>query len=139
MNRCRILFIALLFSAATALAVPQQIDYQGSLARPDGTPLDTTVTMTFRLYTLSAGGTTLWTETRPAVTSAGGLFAVPLGSVTILPDTVFNRAEVWLGLTVGNNTEMTPRVRIVSVGYSYRVGTVDGASGLVNGEWRVAE
>ena len=51
------------------------------------------------------------------------------GKLAALGDAVFNNAQVWLGITVGNNSETTPRSRIVSVGYSYRVGTVDGASG----------
>jgi hypothetical protein len=109
--------------------VPQQINYQGYLTNTSGNALDTTVAMTFKLYTDSLAGSLLWTETRPSVTVTKGLFNVRLGQVTSLGDAVFNNAQIWLGITVGNNTEMTPRSRIVSVGYSYRVGTVDGASG----------
>jgi hypothetical protein len=63
------------------------------------------------------------------VTVAEGFFNVRLGQVSALGDNVFNNAQIWLGIKVGNNSEMTPRSRIVSVGYSYRVGTVDGAAG----------
>jgi hypothetical protein len=110
-------------------AVPQQINYQGYLTDTGGNPLDTTVAMTFKLHTDSLVGSLLWTETRPSVTVADGLFNVRLGQVTALGDNIFNNAQIWLGITVGDNSEMTPRSRIVSVGYSYRVGTVDGASG----------
>ena len=110
-------------------AVPQQINYQGYLTNTGGNALDTTVAMTFKLYTDSTAGSLLWTETRPSITVTDGLFNVRLGQITALGDNVFNNAQVWLGITVGDNSEMTPRSRIVSVGYSYRVGTVDGASG----------
>jgi hypothetical protein len=109
--------------------VPQQINYQGLLTNTSGSPLDTTVSMTFILYTDSTAGTLLWTETRPSVTIAEGLFEVRLGQLTALNDNVLNNAQLWLGIAVGGDPEMTPRSRIVSVGYAYRVGTVDGASG----------
>ncbi|MBM3324384.1 MAG: hypothetical protein FJY66_01815 [Calditrichaeota bacterium] len=125
---CFVLASVVMASLAWA-AVPQQLNYQGYLTNPSGSPLDTTVAMTFKLYTDSLAGSLLWTETRPSVTVTDGLFNVRLGQITSLGDAVFNNAQVWLGITVGNNSEMTPRSRIVSVGYSYRVGTVDGASG----------
>jgi hypothetical protein len=118
------------FCTLSALgAVPQQINYQGYLTDTDGNALDTTVAMTFILHTDSLAGSLLWTETRPSVTVSDGLFNVRLGQLTALDDAVFNNPEVWLSITVGDNSEMAPRSRIVSVGYSYRVGTVDRASG----------
>ncbi len=121
--------LVICFTGTVASAVPQQINYQGYLTDTGGSPLDTAVAMTFKLYTDSTAGSLLWTETRPPVTVTDGLFNVRLGQLTALTDAILNNAQVWLGITVGNNTEMTPRSRIVSVGYSYRVGTVDGASG----------
>jgi hypothetical protein len=128
-------FIILLIAATHALAVPQLINYQGRLTDIAGTPLDTTVAITFKLYNGSGGGATLlWTEVHPAVAVNNGLFNRTLGATTALTDAVLNNAEVWLGVTVGSNTEMTPREQITSVGYSYRVGTVDGAtSGIIYG------
>ncbi|MBL0061281.1 MAG: hypothetical protein IPP40_07300 [bacterium] len=46
--------VATLAIAAFA-AVPQLINYQGSLTTSTGTPLDTTVSMTFHLYDGSGG------------------------------------------------------------------------------------
>jgi hypothetical protein len=131
MRRAFLISLVLCFVSTVSLfaTVPQQINYQGYLTNTGGSPLDTTVAMTFKLYTDSTGATLLWTETRPSVTVTKGLFNVRLGQVTALGDNVFNHTQVWLGITVGSNSEMTPRSRVVSVGYSYRVGTVDGASG----------
>ncbi len=123
------LVVLLLFGMALqSWAVPQLINYQGLLTRPDGSSLDTVVAMTFKLYGASSGGTALWTETQPSCTVRVGLFNALLGSGASIPDS-FHHSEIWLGITVGDNSEMTPRSRIVSVGYSYRVGTVDGANG----------
>lgn len=120
-------FLAILFVTLNAFAIPQLINYQGQLTSPTGTPLDTTVAMTFRLYPVPVGGALSWTESHPSVIVTDGLFNVLLGSVSTLPDQF--AVDRWLGITVGNNTEMTPRQRISSVAHAYRVGTVDGASG----------
>ena len=71
MRKC---VLVLLLFAGQVLALPQQINYQGSLTRTDGTALDTTVSMTFKLYTDSTAGSLLWTETRSSVAVAGGYF-----------------------------------------------------------------
>ncbi|MFH1010114.1 MAG: hypothetical protein V1784_02630 [bacterium] len=81
-------------SAILFAAVPQQLNYQGYLTDTDGNPLDTTVAMTFKLYTDSTAGSLLWTETRPSVSAAKGLFNVRLGQVTALDNNVFNNAQV---------------------------------------------
>ena len=53
-------------------AVPQQINYQGFLASTDGTPLDTAVVVTFKLYNLPSGGSPVWTQTQnPCSVRAG--------------------------------------------------------------------
>ncbi len=126
MKRLLVLWVATI--AVPCWAVPQMINYQGYLAETDGTPLDTVVSIAFTLYDAGVDGTPLWTEMQPSCTVRTGHFSVKLGSVTALIDP-FHDVEVWLGVRVGGNSEMMPRTRIVSVPYSYRVGTVDGASG----------
>ncbi len=122
-NMKKLLLVLLL--AANAIAIPQIVNYQGQLTSPTGVPLDTTVAITFNIWPTPAGGVSAWTEAHPAVVVTNGLFNVQLGSITALPDLFgVNR---WLGITVGNNTEMTPREQLVSVVHAYRVGTVDGA------------
>ena len=139
MNRIHFGIFFVLTTALLAWAVPQQINHQGFLTRTSGAPLDTTFAMTFMLYTDSLSGSLLWTENRPLVTVTAGLFNVKLGQSLVLPDSVFNPSQVWLGIRVGGDAEMTPCSRIVSVGYSYRVGTVDGASGgVIDGDVMVS-
>ncbi len=136
----RTILSLLVFAAAAFGAVPQQINYQGTLTRPDGTPLDTVVSMTFSLYD-QAGDPPLWTETQPACTVRAGLFAAALGSVIPIPNTMFlyygRLLQMWLGIAVGNDAEMTPQIAVQSVPYARVVGTLSGAmGGTVFGEIR---
>ncbi len=126
----RVLLTFILAVAAQAFAIPLQVNYQGQLTRSDGTPLDTTVAMTFRFWDNAVGeGVAYWVELWPSVTVTNGLFNVTLGANTPLTDSVFDHPQLWMGIRMGTDSEMTPRVRLVSVGYSYRVGTVDDAAG----------
>src|SRR5439155_2773657 len=84
--------------------------------------------ISFAIYDALTGGNQLWTETQ-SVTTNGGHFAVLLGSVTPLPGSVFNGSDRYLGITVPPDPELAPRQRLVSVGFAYRVSTVDGATG----------
>ena len=118
-----------LLSSLTLAAVPQQISYQGYLMSSDSLALDTTLTMTFKIYNDSVAGSAAWTEGPRSVTVSAGLFHVLLGQFTPLDEDVFNNPPTWLGVTVGSNSEMTPRTRMVSVPYAYYVGTVDRATG----------
>jgi hypothetical protein len=64
--------ILLLLAATTVFAdVPTTVNYQGFLTNPSGSPLDTTVQMTFQLYQ-GFGGPALWTEVQPSVIVSSG-------------------------------------------------------------------
>lgn len=120
----------LLLTAASAQAdVPQLINYQGRLTDGSGNPLDTTVAMVFSIYDAPTLGGVFWRETQTSVTVRGGLINVLLGSVEPLHDSVFRFPDRYLGVKVGDDPELTPRTRLLSVAYSHRVSTVDGAFG----------
>ena len=107
--------------------IPQTINYQGYLTDSIGNPLNGTVDMVFALYDVDTGGSPLWTETQTSVPVTDGLFSVNLGEV----DPITNPLDLpfdtsyWLGVTVGTDSEMTPRQPVTSVGYSYRAGIAD--------------
>ena len=105
--------------------VPELINYQGVLTDDGGNPLDTTVSMTFTVYDSETAGTALWTDTHGSVIVSGGFFDVVLS----IPTTVFDGSDLWLGTTVGDDPEMTPRHRIASVPYSYWSGSGSGGDG----------
>jgi hypothetical protein len=133
------LIVAVATTAALA-SVPQLMNYQGRLTNGSGTPIaSTTLTVAFSIYEAPAGGTVRWADTLNVTTDANGMFSILLGSVNPIPDTAFTAAECWLGIKVGADPEMAPRARLVSVPYSYRVKSVDGATGgAINGNTSIS-
>lgn len=126
------LFAALLFSIFAAAAVPTTINYQGYLKNSDGTPVATSVSVSFRLYTVANGGSAIWTETQPTVTPSNGIYQVTLGSVT--PLALAFDSQYYLGVTVGADPEMTPRLPLTSVPYARKAASVDaGTQTLLTG------
>ena len=74
------ILLVLVMIPCTALAVPQEINYQGYLTDAGGNPLNDRVEMTFRMYNAPSGGSLLWWEGPSAVTVTEGVFNVVLGS-----------------------------------------------------------
>jgi len=108
------------------------IPYQGRLADASGAPLTGTYILTFRLYNVASGGSPLWEEIwigANNVQVTNGLFNVMLGSITPIPQSLFTgNSSLWLGVDVGTDAEMTPRVQLGSVPYAILAQTVpDGA------------
>ncbi|MCB1047897.1 MAG: hypothetical protein KDC10_11930 [Calditrichaeota bacterium] len=103
---------------------PDRVDFQGRLADSGGSPLDSTLSIHFSLYDVETGGTSLWNES--VVTEVvGGLFHVLLGAYSPLDASLFSGPNRWIGLTVGDDAEMTPRVRVGAVPYALQAGAGD--------------
>ncbi|UCE08431.1 MAG: hypothetical protein JSW07_10585, partial [bacterium] len=86
------------------------------------------VSIQFKIYDSETNGNVLWSETQ-SVSVVDGLFSVLLGSVTPIQLSVFNGDDRYLALQVGNDSEMAPRNRLVSVGYSFRASDSDKLDG----------
>ncbi len=128
-NVLHALAVLFVFSQIVWGAVPQLINFQGILKDGSGNPVpDASYSVTFTIYDAATGGNNLWTETQ-SVSTTDGLFAVLLGSSNPVPDTAFKGSDRWLGIAVSPDGEMPARQRLVSVGYAYRVNSVDSASG----------
>ncbi len=122
--------IIVMLASMSIAEVPTTMNYQGKLN--DGTgPVTGTVAMTFTIYDALTSGNSKWTETHSSVSVTDGLFNVVLGNgtppVPIL-DTVISGADRWIEITTVGEI-ITPRTKMVSLPYSFRVATVDGASG----------
>src|SRR5262245_34789468 len=104
-------------SSMALAAVPATVGYQGRLYDQNGNPLSGTLNVVFALYSSDTGGTAVWTETQ-SITFANGYFDVQLGSVTAFGATAFNGTVRYLGVTVGGDSEMTPRASVASVPYA---------------------
>lgn len=117
------------FTGYLKAETPNLVSYQGLLTDNAGNPLAGTYSVTFTVYDAAAVGNSKWTETQSVTTDPRGLFSVMLGSVAPMSDTVFNGSARYLAIQVSGDPEMSPRTRIVSTPFAYRVHTVDGAAG----------
>lgn len=127
-----VVFVCLyLFTTPTNAAPNQQINYQGKLASTTGAAVgDTSYDMTFKLYTVSTGGSAIWTETltgADAVPTVNGLFSVMLGSTTPLTNVDFNQT-LYLGIEIGSDGEMTPRKILGTVPAAFDTVRLGGAT-----------
>lgn len=137
--------LALLVAAQSAGALPlgrpaaepynsstSTVAYQGRLADSFGNPLTGTYNMEFRLYSQVSSGTALWNEMwtgSNSVQVSDGLFNVMLGSLTPIPQNVVTgNNSLWLGIAVGTDSEMQPRVQLGSVPFAVQALTVPDGS-----------
>ncbi len=100
------------------------MSYQGRLADTGGNPLTDLYNMEFRIYDVPDGGTPLWEEYWTggnSVQVSDGLFNVMLGSIdNTLANAIAGHDELYLGITVGSDSEMSPRVQLGSVPFSFQ-------------------
>lgn len=93
---------------------PRTISHQGILTDPSGTPVaDASRSMTFAIYDVSSSGSPLWTETKD-VETIDGIFNTQLGSSNPITGVNFNQ-DLWLGITVAGDPEMSERTKLASV------------------------
>ena len=93
-----------------------EINFQGRLTTPDGAPVaDADYSLTFKLYNLAVGGAALATDTN-SVHTDGGLFNTSLSFGAALPQ--FNGQELYVGVTLSGESEMTPRIAVRPVPYA---------------------
>jgi len=129
---------ALIMAASLCWAdIPRLISYQGMLTDNTGTPINEPRDLTFTIYDALTNGTALWTETHTAVPIEGGLFNVILGGATTpIPDFVFDSVERFLGIKVGTDPELAPRIQLTSVGYAYRAKVATTSE--TDGDWVIS-
>ena len=129
MKRAFLLVVLLMLSVsvfAQTTAIPPMMNFQGHLAKPDGTPVpDSSYQITFSIFAASTGGTALWTQTMNPVMVHGGVFAVLLGNGNPLTADMLNGTP-YLEIKVGNAAPLAPRQQFASV--AFKANTVpDGA------------
>jgi len=122
-----LLFITVLLGFAVTIhaEIPGLMNYQGRLTNTAGEAVaDGEHDVTFKLYDESE--TVLWEESH-TVATADGLFTVQLGSNgSPLNAELFDCTECRLGITVGEDPEISPRTRLTTVPYAFKSGSVDG-------------
>jgi len=131
---CGIALIAL-FSRVSA-DVPPYINFQATITDSNGDPIPdgnhTVVVQIFDDPTLDTG--LIFAENHDILSENGIVsFLIGSGNITYggdnLLDTHFTSPDRWLSITVDDDPPMNPRIRLVTVPYSYKVSSVAGASG----------
>ncbi len=109
--------------------VPGQMNYQGYLTDlVSGDPLDGDYAMTLTLY--NEGDKAIWSETYPSVPVGNGIYNVILGQINALTPDLFEN-DVFLGVAVGTDDEMTPKLKLTSTPYAIKAGSAD----MLNGQY----
>lgn len=107
---------------------PINIPYQGRLADRAGIPLAGSFKMTFKLYNAAGAPAALWSESYQDANQVqvnNGLFNVMLGSLSPIDQGVISaNPELYLGVTINDDAEMQPRVKLGSVPFATQAWTV---------------
>lgn len=144
-----LLLCILWVSGAKAVAPPTTMSFQGRLTNTAGNIVaDGQYNMVFAIYSVSSGGSSLWTETRETtnrVTVTNGLFSVRLGEVTPLTASIFSsNSSLYFGIQIATpatatcstaacatfETEMTPRSQLATSAYSFNATNAEDATNL---------
>jgi len=130
MKRIAFLLLTLmlvLFSTNTIAQLPRVINYQGILLGSNEQPVpEGHYKITFRLY--DEANNQLWSEVHNQLFVGGGHLHVFLGSKNplILP---FDKGY-FLGIQVGNEPELQPRMFMAAVPYSFRADDANHVGGI---------
>jgi hypothetical protein len=118
-----------------AAGVPTILSYQGFLTDSSSQPIMGQKTITIKLYSVPSGDI-FWSETQ-TVNVRNGNFAVALGKINPLNPNQFS-SNVDVGLTLGSDSEMTPRQALASVPFAFNAnngvpqGVIVMWSGAIN-------
>lgn len=128
------LLLCALSTVKAADGINKQLTFYGVLKASSGsTVADGDYDMVFKIYEAASGGTALWTGTHTtangnAVEVKDSNFVAMLGSGTGNAMTLdFTSDTFYVGITVGTDSEMTPRQRIGASAYSFNADAVDGS------------
>ncbi len=132
------LLMGLMAIPADAQQVPQLLTVQGYLTDSSGAPVTATaLTVQATLYddaTASGDSNRLYQVIR-RVDVTNGNFTMLLGrppgnmSDPVIENAVFSRPSLWVGIAVGSDSEMSPRLRVTAVPFAVRAGTADTVQG----------
>lgn len=125
-------FLCVLITAPRAAlgAAPREVPIVGVLTSTNGRPKPAgTYPVVIGLYTAAHSGALEYSESK-SVTVAGndGIFQTMLGDTTPIPTTLIFDRRYWVGITVGSDPEMTPRLPLAAVPYALMAEDIADAS-----------
>lgn len=117
-------------ASAAPTAPPRILSFQGRLTDNLDNPITTPTDIRFSIYNdpTASGAALLWQEVQYLIEpDQDGIFSVLLGSNTTIPSTVFSdNSSIYLGVTIRQTSELTPRQRVASVGYATNAEFLQG-------------
>jgi hypothetical protein len=121
-----ILSVLLISASFCYAAIPEIIGYEGRLTDQYGTPITASTQFTFKIYSAETGGSPVsgGTTIQTINPNTNGVFS----TVIAVPDSVFNGTDRWLGVAIGAESEMIPRIRVASAAYAYKALSADSAA-----------
>ena len=117
---------------AAAWALPDQILQEGLLLDDGDQPLEGQHRLRVRLYPAAAGGQPIFEEVHPAVVVFQGYYAIAIGSEQALPDGIFARPALYLGLSIDGGPELTPRTPLGKVPAAFVADVAQDAVGDIH-------
>ncbi len=121
-------FLTVLFFTGVNAQTPLTISYQGLLTDSSGAPKPNgSYTFIFRIYDTLEGSHELWRESKQLEVKRG-LFSASLGDVLPFEGLIDFSRQYWLGIQVGADPELSPRVRLNAVAYSFHTIKADSAA-----------
>ncbi|WP_428265594.1 hypothetical protein [Haliangium sp.] len=100
-----------------ARAQPVAVPIQGTLSDADDIPLEGQYAVRFAVYTTLTGGSPEFSETQ-TLNIKKGVFTAYLGDQSALDAGLFGDQQLYLGITVDEDEEMSPRLRFGAVPYA---------------------
>jgi hypothetical protein len=114
-----------------ASPVPTVIKFSSTIRDLDGRELFGPQSLTFALYQIQEGGSSIWIETETVTLDSHGRYTALLGSTSLggIPPALFASGETqWIGVTPDDGIER-PRVPITTVPYAFKAAEADTLGG----------
>lgn|GEM_PF-5896836 len=117
--------MGVLWTGGAWALVPSQLNQQGRLFDASGVPKQGEVNFKFAVYASATAEAPLWSEEQ-SLSLDDGYFSARLGTTTPIDLSVFDGQGLYLGVSVGDDAEMTPRQPLVSVPFALVSNNVVG-------------
>jgi len=134
LRNLQIAVIILLLSIEVLFAVPGLMNYRGKLYE-SGTPVTGIRNIRFMIFDTPTGPGLLWDSGVQVIQVNNGYYNYTLGTNIPIPSNIFTNDFLYLEVEV-EGTALSPRERLVSVGYSFNADMVDGLHANQVSPWK---
>ncbi len=123
-------------SALAALNTPpRMLSFQGKLSDASNNPIANPANIIFSIYNKenASASAFLWKETNVIKPNPDGIFSILLGRNNPIPETLFiQNPELFLGITIGNTPELSPRQELATAFLSKNTQALQGLEPITN-------